>query len=153
MPQETPREKELSEALALATAENARASGELAELRTENKLLREKIEALIRRLFGAQSEQLDRAQLLLMLQGLDERPKAAEPVAAEAPRRSTAASPPRERRQPRLPEHLPVVEEVIVPGPVQAAPQQWRRIGEEVSERLDYEPARFLRRRTVRPNA
>jgi chromosome segregation ATPase len=131
MPQETPREKELSEALARATAENARVSGELAELRTENKLLREKIEALIRRLFGAQSEKLDREQLLLMLQGLDERPKSPEPVEAEAPRRSTAASPPRERRQPRLPEHLPVVEEMIVPEAVKAAPQQWRRIGEE----------------------
>jgi transposase len=46
---------------------------------------------------------------------------------------------------------LPVIEEVIVPEPVKAAPQDWRRIGEEVSERLDYEPARFLRRRTVRP--
>jgi transposase len=44
-----------------------------------------------------------------------------------------------------------VIEEVIVPEPVKAAPQDWRRIGEEVSERLDYEPARFLRRRTVRP--
>lgn len=38
-----------------------------------------------------------------------------------------------------------------MPEPVKAAPEQWRRIGEEVSERLDYEPARFLRRRTVRP--
>ena len=46
-----------------------------------------------------------------------------------------------------------MIEEVIVPEPVTAAPQNWRRIGEEVSERLDYEPARFLRRRTVRPNA
>jgi transposase len=44
-----------------------------------------------------------------------------------------------------------VLEEVIVPAPVQAAPQAWRRLGEEVSERLDYEPARFLRRRPVRP--
>jgi transposase len=50
-----------------------------------------------------------------------------------------------------LPDHLPVIEEVIDPEPVKASPQQWRRIGEEVSERLDYEPARFLRRRTVRP--
>lgn len=40
---------------------------------------------------------------------------------------------------------------MIEPEPVKAAPQLWRRIGEEVSERLDYEPARFLRRRTVRP--
>ena len=69
---------------------------------------------------------------------------------AEVPRRSTAPLPPRERG-PRLPEHLPVIEEVIVFESVKAAPQDWRRIGEEVSERLDYEPARFLRRRTVRP--
>jgi transposase len=44
-----------------------------------------------------------------------------------------------------------VIEEVIEPELVKLAPQEWRRIGEEVSERLDYEPARFLRRRTVRP--
>jgi transposase len=44
-----------------------------------------------------------------------------------------------------------VIEEVIVPEQVKLAPQEWRRISEEVSERLDYEPARFLRRRTVRP--
>jgi transposase len=50
-----------------------------------------------------------------------------------------------------LPEHLPVIEEVIEPELVKAAPQEWRRIGEEVSEKLDYEPAKFLRRRTVRP--
>ena len=81
---------------------------------------------------------------------MDEPGKAPEPVAAEAPRRSTGPSPPRERG-PRLPEHLPVIEEVIVPDQVKLAPQQWRRISEEVSERRDYEPARFLRRRTVRP--
>ena len=80
----------------------------------------------------------------------DGRGKAPEPVAAEAPRRSTGQSPPRERG-PRLPEHLPVIEEVIVPEPVRLAPLEWRRIGEEVSERLDYEPGRFLCRRTVRP--
>jgi hypothetical protein len=37
----------------------------------ENKLLREKVDALIQRIFGAQSEKLDREQLLLMLQGFD----------------------------------------------------------------------------------
>ena len=143
----------------------------LAALEKENDLLRQKIDRLVRRLFGAKSEpsgarspaagspqgsaggrwqKLDPAQLLLLLQGLDAPGKAPEPVAAEAPRRSTGQSPPRERG-PRLPEHLPVIEEVIVSEPVQAAPQNWRRIGEEVSERLDDEPARFLRRRTVRP--
>jgi transposase len=122
----------------------------IAALENENALLRQKIDLLVRKLFGAQSEQLDPAQLLLLLQGMDEPGKAPEPVVAEAPRRSRVPSPPRERG-PRLPEHLPVIEEVIVPEPVKAAPADWRRIGEEVSERLDYEPARFLRRRTVRP--
>jgi transposase len=119
-------------------------------LEKENALLRQKIDALARRIFGVKSEKLDPAQLLLLLQALEQPGKAPEPVAAEEPRRSTVPSSPRERRQ-RLPEDLPVIEEVIVPEPVKAAPQQWRRIGEEVSERLDYEPARFLRRRTVRP--
>jgi transposase len=45
---------------------------------------------------------------------------------------------------------LPVVEEVIDPEPVKACPQAWRCIGEEISEQLDYEPARFLRRRLIR---
>ena len=130
--------------------ELARHAQRLAELKSENELLREKLDALARRLFGTKSEKLDSAQLLLLLQGGDEPGKAPEPVAAEAPQRSKVPSPPRSR-EPRIPAHLPVVEEIIVPEPVQAAPEQWRRIGEEVSERLDYEPARFLRRRTVRP--
>lgn len=110
----TSREKELSEALARATAENACVVVQLNEARSENKLLREKVDALLRRLFGAQSEQLDAAQLLLMLQGFDAPGKSPEPVAAEEPWRSTAPSPPRERG-PRLPDHLPIVEEVLVP--------------------------------------
>ena len=55
-----------------------------------------------------------------------------------------------ESRAPRLPENLPVIEAVIEPEPVKAQPEQWRCIGQEVSEQLDYEPARFLRRRTIR---
>ena len=49
MPEATPREIELSKEL-------ARATGELVTARMENKLLREKVDALIQRLFGAQSE-------------------------------------------------------------------------------------------------
>jgi len=37
-----------------------------------------------------------------------------------------------------------------VPEPVQACPEAWRKIGEEISDRLDYEPARFFCRRTIR---
>ena len=53
---EPERQKEWSEEFARSTAESARMSGELSEARTEIKLLREKIDALIQRLFGAQSE-------------------------------------------------------------------------------------------------
>ena len=113
---------------------------------------------------GGVRQKLDPGQLLLLLQGFDEGPKAPEPVATEAPRRSTEASPPRRERKPRVPAHLPVVEEVIDPEPVKACPEAWRRIGEpfrqaqgpepaegEVTEPIDYEPARFLCRRIVRP--
>src|SRR5258708_39205411 len=112
MPQEpSPPDPETREQL-------ARTLSQLSELRTENKLLREKIEALVRKLYDASSEQLDRAQLLLMLQGLAAPPgKEPEPVGAKASRRSTGQSPPCERG-PRIPAHLPVVEEVIDPEPV-----------------------------------
>jgi transposase len=116
--------------------------------RQENTLLRQKIDLLVRRVFGSSSEKLDRAQLELLLQ----LPALAEtsdpiPVVEEA---KVSVSRSRKDRAPRLPDNLPVVEEVIEPEPVKASPEQWRCIGQEVSEQLDYEPARFLRRRTIR---
>jgi hypothetical protein len=116
--------------------------------RQENTLLRQKIDLLVRRVFGSSSERLDRAQLELLLQ-LPALAETTAPVAVvEEPKAAVSRS--RKERTPRLPENLPVVEEVIDPEPVKAAPQSWRCIGQEVSEQLDFEPARFLRRRTVR---
>ena len=116
--------------------------------RQENVLLRQKIDALVRRVFGSSSEKLDRAQLELLLQ-LPALAETTTPVTAvEASKVSVSRS--RKDRAPRLPDNLPVVEEVIEPEPVKTAPEQWRCIGQEVSEQLDYEPARFLRRRTIR---
>ena len=140
----SPREAELTKQL-------EEKEQQLAQANRKIELLQQKIDLLVRRIFGSKGEKLDSAQLLLLLQGLDEPGKAPEPVAAEAPRRSKVQSPPRERSRSRLPEHLPVIEEVIEPEAVKAAPEEWRRIGQEVSEKLDYEPARFLRRRIVRP--
>lgn len=119
----------------------------LAQSHRENELLRQKIDSLIRRVFGSSSERLDRAQLELLLQ---------LPVLVDTDTSDTVVEPKasvirsRKERTPRLPENLPVVEEVIEPEPVKAAPQSWRCIGQEVSEQLDFEPARFLRRRTIR---
>src|SRR6202451_4601987 len=118
----------------------------LKQSRRENELLRQKVELLIRRVFGSSSERLDKAQLELLLQlsgGTSPVPKETPVVAASSKRSSRPNTP-------RLPESLPVIEEVIEPEPVKHQPEEWRCIGEEVSEQLDYEPARFVRRRTIR---
>src|SRR5687768_2343020 len=117
----------------------------LAAARQEIKLLRSKLDALARRLFGRSSEQLNPAQMQLLLQELDAPGpalgKGSSPEAIETePSRPKKVS--RKSRGPRVPEHLPVIEETIVPEVVKTAPEAWRRIGEEVSEQLDYEPAR-----------
>jgi transposase len=124
---------------------------ELGALRRENELLRQKMDALVRRVFGASSERVDRSQLELLLQ-------LPEPMIPEQPPQEPAPPAqkqlrlplPRQPRAARLPENLPVVEEVIDPEPVKQQPEAWRLIGREVSEQLDYEPGRFLRRRLIR---
>jgi transposase len=137
----SPREKELSQQLAQCQAA-------LTESQRENAMLRQKIDLLVRRVFGASSEHLDPAQLELLLAPPATATAVATPALQPRPELSVARS--RKERTPRLPDHLPVVEEIIEPEPVKAQPQAWRCIGQEVSEQLDYEPARFLRRRTIR---
>jgi transposase len=137
----TPREVQLSEQL-------QQCQEALAAAQRENQLLRQKLDALARRLFGVSSEALNPAQLQMLLQ-LPE--LAAQPaVNPPAPSVVKERPPVRRTRAPRLPENLPVVEEVIEPEPVKQKPEDWRCIGQEVSEQLDFEPARFLRRRTIR---
>jgi transposase len=121
----------------------------LEETRKENSLLRQKIDALCRRVFGSSSEKIDAAQLELLLQMVNSG-AAAQGESAPAAEKSSEPLRPRKERAQRVPENLPVVEEVIEPAEVIQEPEQWRLIGQEVSEQLDYEPARFLRRRIVR---
>ena len=113
-------------------------------------VLKQTIDALCRRVFGKSSQQLDAAQLELF-----EPPKKAP--AADPADHGPAAEDPQGRQQrrtqprpPRIPEHLPVVEQVLDPPEVLAAPDQWRRIGKEVREQLDYKRGEFRRIRLVR---
>jgi transposase len=135
----TRREKELEQQL-------QQCQQALLESRRENALLRQKIDLLVKRVFGSSSEQLHPAQLELLMALPESSAVAAAPV---PPEKKPAPSPARKRVL-RLPGNLPVVEEVIDPEPVKAQPEQWRCIGQEVSEQLDYEPGRFLKRRVVR---
>ncbi|HEY5910056.1 MAG TPA: IS66 family transposase [Verrucomicrobiae bacterium] len=136
------------------TAREAQLEKQLAECQEalavalrENQLLRQKVDLLVKRIFGSSSEKLDSAQLELLQ--LSEH--AAAPQPPPTPQVKTERAPRvRQPKAPRLPDNLPVVEEVIDPEPVKAQPENWRQIGQEVTEQLDYEPGRFLKRRTVR---
>lgn len=140
------------------TKENAALRAENKAQQIEIKLLKEKIDLLVRRIFGAKIEQIDEAQLMLLLQGEDAAKKAAASSAdacaleAEIDRRARDNKPvkPRKEREARVPEHLPAVDEVIEPEEVAAAPGAWRHIGDEVTVQLDYQPAKFFRRRIIR---
>ncbi len=117
--------------------------------------LKQTIDALVRRLFGAKSEALDPAQLLLLLDadGVKKAPAAIPADPGPAAEISSHKKPARKQaRAPRIPEHLPLTEEKILePAEVLADPAAWRRIGEEVREQLHYQRGRFSRIRTVRP--
>jgi len=121
----------------------------LEQSRRENTVLRQKLDALARRFFGKKSEQLNAAQLELLLQGLVESAvseEKEEPPARPAPRTASASS-----QRIRTPDHLEVVRQVIEPELVLAEPDQWKKIGEEISRRLDYQPGKFFWQETVRP--
>jgi transposase len=137
--------KELIEMVVRLSEENARLNQRAA-------LLEQKLDLVLRRLFGKSSEKLDPNQLELLLglgegKGGGETPAA--PLAEEVPAKDAKAQARNTRRE-RIPENLPVEETVVDPKEVEADPEQWRLIGEEVSEQLDYEPGRMFRRRLVR---
>lgn len=121
---------------------------ELSEARLKIKLLEEKIDALVRTIYGAKSEQLDPNQLSLLTESYSkkaEAPAAVEPVAGAAQKKARS-----KHKGPRWPDNLPVEETVLDPDEVQAQPEAWRLMGQEISEQLDYQPARFFKRRLVR---
>jgi transposase len=134
---------------------------ELERLRKENReqaqeisLLKQKIDLLVRQIYGSKSERLDPGQLELLLGKEPEEefePKKAEAPATPSEQSEGEAAGARESkpRRLRLPEDLPVIEEIIEPEVVKGCREAWRCIGEEVSELLDYEPGRFIVRRTI----
>lgn len=139
----TQREKELLQ-------ENEKLKEQTRLQAQEIKLLQEKVNLLVARIFGAKSEKLDPNQIQLLL-GLESESGESEASPPEEVGEAVKPSKPSKPRRPRIPEHLPVEEQVLIPLNVQENPDAWRKIGEEVSEQLDYEPGRFLRTRTVRP--
>lgn len=119
---------------------------QLARERAESKL-----RDLLRRLFGPSSEKLDPNQYRLALEQIEAdqalaaavQPEVATAPAVESPRKRPGGG-----RRP-APEHLPIERvEIDLPEEQKAG---LVRIREEITEELDYEPSRFIRRHFVRP--
>lgn len=122
-------------------------------LSQENRLLRDRVDQLLRQIYGAKSERMDPAQLQLLLEGVDGKKPDAADIAAPADESAAKTPPKRRKRVNRLRksmEDLPVVEERHVPLEVRQDPDAYRRIGEEVSERLEFVPAKYLRKLIIR---
>lgn len=135
----------------------AQLTKEVEALRLENKLLREKIDGLVRRLFGASSEKLDPGQLQLLLEGFEEKKAEASCDAADALEADNAKEAKKLKRRKgkreltdELLERLPSVEVVVEPEEVKANPTAWRHVDDEVTKQLDYEPPRYVCRRIIR---
>lgn len=121
----------------------------LQSVQVENKLLRQKLELFLKRYFGgSKNESLDPKQLELLLAGLEALSTPTPAVEKPALARTTSAV--RPVRQ-VLPAHLETERVVLEPEDVQRQPEGWRKLGEEVTEELDWKPARFIKRLYIRP--
>lgn len=136
----------------MMTPLEARLTAENEALRQEVKLLREKIDLLVRRVFGASSERLDTDQLLLSLEGAEaKKPEASSgALAALEAELENNVKPARSKCKKKggiteeLLDSLPAVEVVLVPEEVQAEPEAYRLVDEVITQQLDYEPGRYV---------
>jgi transposase len=121
----------------------------LSAAQIENKLLRQKLELFLKRYFGGtKNEGLDPKQVELLLAGLEALVSPAPVAEKKTLVRSTPAA--RPVRQP-LPAYLETERVVLEPPEVQQRPEGWRKLGEEVTEELDWKPAQFIKRLYIRP--
>jgi transposase len=109
--------------------------------------LKHQLVGLRRHQFGSRSESLDQLELTLEEEEIA--------LAAEAPVQQDTAAAPDEKRQPKrrpLPDHLPRNETVLSAGDACAdCGGRLKRLGEDVTEELEYIPGRFVVNRIVRP--
>lgn len=125
----------------------------IASLEADNSHLKAELSQLKRLIFGQKSErfipEVDQNQLSIDLGGFSaEPPESAEEEAISYTRKkSTARKVAHPGRHP-LPAHLPV-EEIIIEPALDTA--EMRRIGQQVSESLHMQAARFFIRREIRP--
>jgi transposase len=119
-------------------------------LGSENIQLRQRVDWLLRKIFGRSSEQIDPRQLILDLEVNSESPESTQ-ISLEVDEVVPTRTRRKRGKRMELPENLPMVEERIIPEEVQAEPEAYKQISEEVFEQLDMTPAQCFRRRIIRP--
>ena len=120
------------------------------QLASENQQLRQRIDWLLRKMFGRSSEKIHPGQLGFNLEENGVSLKAPE-APLEVDETVRARSGHKRGKRIELPADLPVVEERIIPEEVQAEPEAFRQISEEIFEQLDIVPAQCFKRRIIRP--
>ena len=113
--------------------------------------LTHRLDLLLKRVYGPRADQLDPRQLSLF--GEPPADSLPESVLPPEPDSNTTTQKKNGHGRRKLPENLKRQSEIIdVPQSVQQATGgQWVKIGEEVSEKLDYTPSSLFVRRIVRP--
>lgn len=97
----------MERALEIQSKENADLKMRLEMALTENTLLRQKIQVLMKRIFGSKSEKIDPAQLQLLLAGLQDL-IAVEPIDSEPSPDKPRSSKKRDKSKPVLPADIPL---------------------------------------------
>lgn len=124
------------------------------QLKTENRLLQEKIQCLMKKLFGRSSEKLSPDQLELELEELRELQEALELAETKAELIEEEQMPSsrgkRKGLDARIPKNLPTEILIIDPDEVIANPDLYKKIGEVRTSKLDVTPMRFFQTITVR---
>lgn len=125
----------------------------IAELEEQLAETRRQLDLLARHVFGRKSEKTPPPPIPGQTEidlGLEDAAIEAAPPARPRKRKGGSRKG-RRTRAALLPADLPVEEHVIIPPAVRAAPEKWREIGREVTERLERVPAKLFRLRLVRP--
>jgi len=127
---------------------------ENANLKSEVSLLQQKVQCLMKKLFGRSSEKLSPDQLELELEELRELQEALELAETKAElieeEQKESKRGKRKGLDARIPKDLPTETVIIDPDEVKANPELYKKIGEVRTEQLDVTPTRFFRIVTIR---
>ncbi|MEX1252449.1 MAG: IS66 family transposase zinc-finger binding domain-containing protein [Hyphomonas sp.] len=138
--------RDMSAKVAARDAEIARHEAQLRHHALMLAKLKARLSKQLRDRFGSSAESLE--QLHLMLEDLEISHSAEPPVSRPVPEPAQKDKPVRKP----LPDHLPRTEQVLEPGNAcGGCGGKLKRVGEDVTEEVEYIPGRFVVNRIIRP--